>query len=180
MITLAYTCSQQRKETLFPFSLLLLALPLIEIAVFVLVGSQIGVLPTIGLVVLSGIAGGALLRIQGFGILSRIRRQVEAGRDPGRELAHGVMILLAGILLLIPGFVTDILGILLFIPPIRDLGWHLVRDRITFVGGIGGGFGAPPGADGRGDGKTIDLDEDEYSKEQDKSSPWRRLDKDEP
>lgn len=165
---------------MFPFSLLLLALPLIEIAVFVLVGSQIGVLPTIGLVVLSGIAGGILLRIQGFGILSRIRQQVEAGRDPGRELAHGVMILLAGILLLIPGFVTDILGILLFIPQIRDLGWYLVRDRITFVGDISRGFGPSPRAGGHGDGKTIDLDEDEYSKEQDKTSPWRRLNKDEP
>lgn len=165
---------------MLPFSLLLLALPLIEIAVFVLVGSHIGVLPTIGLVVLSGIAGGILLRIQGFGILSRIRQQIEADRDPGRELAHGVMVLLAGILLLIPGFVTDILGILLFIPAIRDLGWYLVRDRIQIVGGFGRGFGASPRADGRGDRKTIDLDEDEYSKEQDKTHPWRRLDKDEP
>ena len=56
----------------FPLSLILLALPLIEIAVFVLVGSQIGVLPTIGLVILSGMAGAILLRIQGFGILTRI------------------------------------------------------------------------------------------------------------
>jgi UPF0716 protein FxsA len=174
MITLMQTCSLQRNQTLFPFSLTLLALPLIEIAAFVLVGSRIGVLPTIGLVILSGIAGGILLRIQGFGILTKIRQQVEAGRDPGRELAHGVMILLAGILLLIPGFVTDILGILLFIPPIRDFGWYLVRDRITVSGGLGGGRW-PNNRSGR---KTIDLNEDEYSKEPDKRSPWRRLDKD--
>jgi UPF0716 protein FxsA len=155
---------------LFPLSLILLALPLIEIAVFVLVGSQIGVLPTIGLVILSAVAGGILVRIQGFGILTRIRQQLESGRDPGRELAHGM----------IPGFVTDILGILLFIPPIRDFGWYLVRDRITVVGGgLGGARWNQQGGD-RSGRKTIDLDADEYSKEGDKTSPWRRLDRDEP
>jgi UPF0716 protein FxsA len=165
---------------LFPLSLILLALPLIEIAVFVLVGSQIGVLPTIALVILSAVAGGILVRIQGFGILTRIRQQLESGRDPGRELAHGMMILLAGILLVIPGFVTDILGILLFIPPIRDFGWYLVRDRITVVGGgFGGARWNQQGGD-RSGRKTIDLDADEYSKEGDKTSPWRRLDRDEP
>jgi UPF0716 protein FxsA len=163
---------------LFPVSLILLALPLIEIAVFVMVGSQIGALPTVGLVVLGGIVGAILLRIQGFGILTRIRQQIEAGRDPGRELAHSVMILLAGILLLIPGFVTDIFGILLFIPPIRDFGWYLVRDRVTVVGSFGDRRWRSSQAHSRSDRKTIDLDEDEYSKEPDKTSPWRRLDKD--
>lgn len=161
---------------MFPFSVILLALPLIEIAVFVLVGSQIGVLPTIGLVVLSGLAGGILLRIQGFGILARIRRQVESGNDPSRELAHGVMVLVAGILLLIPGFVTDILGILLFIPPIRDFGWYLLRDRITVMSDFGAGRWDRR-HDVRSERKTIDLDEDEYSKAPDETSPWRRLDK---
>ncbi len=161
---------------MFPFSLILFALPLIEIAVFVLVGSQIGVLPTIGLVILSGLAGGILLRIQGFGILARIRRQVESGSDPSRELAHGVMVLVAGILLLIPGFVTDILGILLFIPPIRDFGWYLLRDRIAVVSDFGVGRWNPR-HDVRSGRKTIDLDKDDYSKAPDETSPWRRLDK---
>ena len=82
----------------------LIALPLLEIATFVAVGSQIGVLATVGLVILTTVLGGALLRIQGFGVLGRIREEVEAGRTPGRELAHGVMIVLAGVLLLLPGF----------------------------------------------------------------------------
>jgi UPF0716 protein FxsA len=161
----------------FPISLLILAWPLVEIAAFVAVGSKIGVLSTIGLVALSGVVGAVLLRVQGFGVLSRIREQVEAGRDPSRELAHGVMILVAGILLLIPGFVTDIVGILLFIPPVRDLGWRLLRRRVEIVGRFGDGTAWRRPAAGR-DGRTIDLDQDDYSRRPDGASPWRRLDGD--
>ena len=158
--------------------LFLLALPLLEIAGFVLVGRQIGVLPTLGLVIATGIAGTILLRHQGFGAMARIRAELDAGRDPSRELAHGVMIMLAGILLLIPGFVTDILGILLFLPPVRDFAWRLLRSRIQVAGSFGsmtGGFQRPGG--GRGD-KIIDLDEDEYSAGPDRNSPWRKIDRD--
>lgn len=154
----------------------LLALPLIEIAGFALVGSEIGVLATVALVIASGIAGSILLRWQGFGVLTRIRNDVEAGRDPGRQLAHGVMILIAGILLIIPGFFTDIIGLLLFLPPVRDLGWRLVRDRVQVVGDFGmfrGGFDA--GRNSRR-GPTIDLGEEDYSRTRDPESPWRRID----
>ena len=157
--------------------LFLLGLPLLEIAGFVLVGRQIGVLATVALVIASAIAGSILLRWQGFGVLTRIRRDVEAGRDPGRQLAHGVMILIAGILLIIPGFITDIIGLLLFLPPVRDLGWRLVRDRVRVVGDFGmfrGGAG--PGG-GRRRGPTIDLDADDYSSTmRNPESPWRRID----
>lgn len=140
--------------------LIVLAYPLVEIAGFVVVGSRLGVLATIALVIATGLAGAVLLRWQGFGVLSRIRRDVDAGRDPSRELAHGVMILVAGFLLLIPGFVSDIFGLLLFLPPVRDLGWRLLRRRMTVVGNFavfrsGGG---PQG------GRTIDLDSDDYSR----------------
>ncbi len=123
------------RRLILPLSLL--ALPLIEIAGFAFVGREIGVLATIGLVLLSSIAGSILLRIQGFGVISRIQRDLRAGRNPGRELAHGVMILIAGILLIIPGFFTDIIGILLFLQPVRELGWKLVRSRIQVVGDFG-------------------------------------------
>ena len=151
----------------------ILALPLIEIAGFVFVGRQIGVLPTLGLVIATGILGAVLLRIQGFGVMTRIRQETQAGRDPSREVAHGVMVLLAGLLLLIPGFVTDILGLLLFLPPVRDLAWGYLRKRINIVTTGFGGF-SRPGAKARG--KTIDLDEDEYSARPDKDSPWRKID----
>jgi UPF0716 protein FxsA len=145
------------------FSLFILLLPLIEIAGFVLVGRQIGVLSTVGLVLLSGVAGLVLLRYQGLGVMARLNAAVRQGTDPGRELAHGAMILLAGFLLLVPGFLTDIIGLLLFIPPVRDLGWKLLRGRLAASGGFmvfrGGARAGPRGAQ-RG---TIDLDEDDYS-----------------
>lgn len=142
-----------------PF-LLILALPLIEIAGFVLVGRQIGVLPTLALVIGTGIAGSILLRVQGFGMMARIRKEMDAGRDPSRELAHGAMIVLAGILLLIPGFFSDVLGILLFIPPVRDLAWRFLKSRVQVSTQFAGaGFRRPGGARGR----TIDLDADDYS-----------------
>jgi len=154
---------------------MLLGLPILEIAVFVMVGSKIGVLWTIALVVLSAIAGSILLRVQGFGALTRIRREMEAGRDPGREVAHGAMIMLAGILLLIPGFVTDILGLLLFIPPVRELAWRFLKRRVT-VTSFGAGFGGFRPSAKRG--KTIDLDEEDYRRDPNPKSPWRlRADK---
>ncbi|MEX4005962.1 FxsA family protein [Neoaquamicrobium sediminum] len=153
----------------FPFiPLLLLALPLAEIAVFVMVGSEIGALATVGLVIATTILGSILLRVQGFGILTRIRETMDAGGSPGRDLVHGVMVLLAGVLLFLPGFVTDALGFLLFIPPIRDLGWRLIRSRITIVTAAAGpgGFRRP------GRGRTIDLDEDDFARD-DKPQPQR-------
>ena len=108
-----------------PF-LILSRLPLLEIAGFVLVGSQIGVLPTLAWSSCRSIVGAVLLRIQGFRRdAPHPQARSTPGTIPSRELAHGVMILLAGMLLLIPGFVTDIIGLLLFMPPVRDLGWRL-------------------------------------------------------
>lgn len=162
-----------------PLTFILLALPLAEIASFVIVGREIGVLATIGLVFLSGFMGMFLLRQQGFGVMGRIRAEIEAGRDPGRELAHGLMILLAGILLLIPGFVTDIAGILLFIPPVREFAWRMIRRRVDFRTDFRmarAGFRRSRGA------PTIDLDERDYSRTSNPtsspSSPWRQIEED--
>jgi UPF0716 protein FxsA len=149
---------------------ILLGLPLLEIAAFVLVGSKIGVLWTIALVILSSIAGSVLLRIQGFGALNRIRNEMAAGRDPGRELAHGFMILVAGILLVIPGFVTDLLGLMLFVPPVREVAWRFLKRRMV-VTSFGTGFGGfRPSRHG---GPTVDLDADDFSRSADSKSPWR-------
>lgn len=159
---------------LFP---LLLLWPLAEIAGFVLVGREIGVLPTIGLVLLSGVVGAILMRYQGFGVLTRIQTEMAAGRDPGRDIAHGVMILLAGLLLFLPGFVSDILGLALFIPPVRDAVWNFLRKRVNIsVMGSRMGAGGSPGGGRRypgEDGKTIDLDEADYSAAPNPNSPWR-------
>jgi len=154
--------------------LLLLLLPLLEIAGFVIVGREIGALATVGLVILSSIAGSLLLRHQGFGVMARVRTEMDAGRDPSRPLAHGAMIVLAAILLIIPGFITDIFAILLLLPPVRDLAWRALKSRIVTVTSFGGGFSA------RRRDKVIDLDDTDYSRDDypnrpDHNSPWRRL-----
>ena len=173
--------------------LFLLALPFIEIAGFVIVGSQIGVLATLALVIAAGVLGAVLLRVQGFGVMARVRRELDAGQDPSRELANGAMILVAGILLLIPGFFTDIIGLLLFLPPVRSLAWRFLKSRVVVSAAGFNGFSRPgarsssrfgPRSGMRG--KTIDLDEDEYSTRPDSGtesgprpdSPWRRIDHD--
>jgi len=150
--------------------IILIGWPILEIATFVIVGGKIGVLWTIALVILASIAGSVLLRIQGFGAMNRIRRDMDAGRNPGRELAHGFMIMLAGILLLIPGFVSDVVGLLLFIPPVRDLAWNFLKGRITVIDSFGsfGGFRTY-----RRDERTIDLDADDFRRDANPNSPWR-------
>lgn len=164
------------KDGLLRFSLVplfLLAIPLLEIAAFVVIGGQIGVFATLAMVFVTAVIGSILLRIQGFGLINRIRAETDRGRVPGRELVHGVMILIAGVLLLTPGFITDAIGFLLFVPAIRDIGWQLVKDRIVvtsnFTAGGPDGFGDPR----HRDGKTIDLDEDEFTSSGNPDSPWR-------
>lgn len=144
---------------MLPF--LFLVVPILEIATFVVVGSQIGVLTTIGLVIVTALTGATLLRVQGFATLNRIREQVDRGQVPDRELVHGLMILLAGLLLMTPGFITDTLGLLLFIPAVRDLAWQMLRQRIMVVARSQsfGGF-----ARRYDDRRTIDLDSDEFSR----------------
>ena len=98
---------------------LLIGIPLLEIAVFVEVGSEIGAVPTILLTVLTALAGTVMLRLQGVSLLMKIRSEMDAGRVPGSDLVQGALIVVASILLLIPGFVTDAVGLLLFVPPLR-------------------------------------------------------------
>ena len=143
--------------SLIPF--LLLVIPLAEIATFVIVGGQIGVLPTIGLVLATAVTGTILLRIQGFGVLARIRATMDAGGMPGRDLVHGFMIMAAGLLLLTPGFITDTIGLLLFVPAIRDFAWSVVRERVVVTASAS--YRRRPG----GDGRTIDLDDDEFERQ---------------
>lgn len=146
----------------------LLAIPVAEISVFILVGSEIGVLPTIGLVFLTAVIGSMLLRHQGLSIMGRVRSEMDAGRVPGAELGHGAMILVAGVLLLTPGFVTDTIGFLLFVPPVRESIWNTIRKRIAVTVAQTGPAGTGP----RRHGPVVDLDADDYGPA-DPSSPWR-------
>ena len=102
-----------------PLFLLFLAVPLIEIALFIQVGGWIGLWPTLLIVVLTAIAGTYLVRSQGGQAMNQMRRSFDELRDPTEPLAHGAMILFSGALLLTPGFFTDAVGFALLVPPVR-------------------------------------------------------------
>jgi UPF0716 protein FxsA len=99
----------------------LLVVMLIELYVLVQVASAIGVLNAIGLLLAISIIGAWIVKRQGMAMWRRAQLQVTAGRVPTKEMADGVLLLLAGVLLLVPGFVTSAIGILLLLPPVRAL-----------------------------------------------------------
>lgn len=144
---------------------LLIIMPVLEISVFIMIGGQIGVLNTILIILFTAILGSFLLRQQGLGLLAKIQQKMAEGQVPGRDLTHGVMILVAGILLLTPGFVTDAIGFSLFVPQIRDAIAGFLKSRINVqtMGGMGaGGMGAGGGYKRPQEEGVVDLDEADY------------------
>lgn len=99
--------------------LALIAVPLIEIALFVVIGGRIGLLATIAVVVVTALAGTALLRLQGLEVIAQARRAAGEGHMPIQSVIDGLFLFAAGLLLLTPGFLTDAVGFVLFIPPLR-------------------------------------------------------------
>jgi UPF0716 protein FxsA len=100
-------------------AILFIVVPIVELAVIIQVGQAIGVLNTIAVLLLVSAVGAWLVKREGLAVWGRFQRQVQMGVVPSREMADGVLILVAGALLLSPGFVTDIFGILLLLPPVR-------------------------------------------------------------
>lgn len=113
--------------------LILICLPLLEIAILVMVGSNIGVIATIGLVIFTGFLGSYLLRAQGLSAFVKLRQEMMSGRVPDKHLADTAMIVLAGIMLIIPGFISDVIGILLFIPFVRRWLLKSFAGRVNIV-----------------------------------------------
>lgn len=103
------------------FFLIFVALPLAEIYALIKVGSWLGVFPTIALLLLVSAVGAVLVKREGLRVLRRMQEQVMAGKMPSNEILDGVCLLLAGLLLVVPGFVTDVVGLLLLLPPFRLL-----------------------------------------------------------
>ncbi|SFD63385.1 FxsA family protein [Roseivivax sediminis] len=98
-----------------------LAVPLVEIALFIQIGGLIGLWPTLGIVILTALIGTWLVRSQGAMAMNDIRRSFNELSDPTEPIAHGAMILIAGALLLTPGFFTDAVGFSLLMPPVRKM-----------------------------------------------------------
>jgi len=116
--------------TLMWLFLAFLFVPLIEIALFIQIGGTIGLWPTLGIVVLTAILGTWLVRTQGAMALGQLRGSFSRLDDPTEPLAHAAMILIAGVLLLTPGFFTDAVGFSLLMPPVRHVAFDYLRKRV--------------------------------------------------
>lgn len=93
----------------------------VELLVLAAVEDRIGLGPTLGLILFTGILGASLVRRQGFRVFDQVREQMRRGTFPGRELAHGALVLIGGAFLLTPGFLTDALGFALMVPTFREV-----------------------------------------------------------
>ena len=109
---------------------LFIAVPIVELWVIIEIGSLIGVLPTIALLLADALLGSLLLRHQGRGAWRRFNAALAERRFPGREVADGLLIAIGGTLLLTPGFVTDVFGVVLLIPPTRAIVRRLLRGYV--------------------------------------------------
>ncbi|MEM7287832.1 MAG: FxsA family protein [Actinomycetota bacterium] len=146
---------------MFPLLVLLfIVVPIVELYVIVQVAGGIGVLETIGLLIVVSVVGAWLVRREGLGVLRKVQTQLAAGEMPTKQIVDGGLIMFAGALMLTPGFVTDAVGVLLLIPPtriaVRTILMRRFRGRIQTVGPSAAGFGGPFGA-GFGTGPVYDV-----------------------
>ena len=151
-----------------PFSLVFLLFVLAEIALFIMVGGAIGVLATLGLVLFGMIAGVLLLRWHGVAALSRARAEMEGGRPPARQLAQGAALAAAALLIILPGFLTDLIGVLLFVPQVRGALSDWVRRRVPVT------TKTTQSRPRTASGPVVELDQSEYDAAPRPDSPWRQ------
>jgi UPF0716 protein FxsA len=140
------------------FLLFFVGAPLVELYLLIEVGSEIGAIPTIALSVFTALLGGTLVRMQGFAVLFRAQSQMANKEVPALELMEGAMLLLVGLALLLPGFITDAIGFLLLIPPLRR--WLIVRWLKSR-----GTLQPAPGAQGRPETRSDRVIEGDYKRE---------------
>lgn len=152
---------------------LFVVLPVIEMVVLIKVGSLIGVLNTVALVLLTAILGAALLRQQGLATLLRANQRLNSGELPAKEVAEGLILAVGGALLLTPGFVTDAIGFACLLPVTRNLFVRQVIKHLVVVGGgrsgtsFGSGFSSGPFSQGR-------SSEDPFSRNPFSEGPFSR------
>jgi len=163
---------------LLPFVIL----PIVEIALFIQVGKAIGALATILLVLASAVAGVAVMRHQGARAALDLQRAMQEFRDPGRPMAHGALVMVAGLLMVVPGLFTTALGLLLLVPAVRGLILRQMAGRMRVSGAgfsyrrtyAGGGFGADPAGFRYGPGwRDEGVIDGEYSVQDDPPGPVR-------
>ncbi len=166
---------------------LFIGVPIAEIAAFIQVGGLIGLWPTLLTIVLTALIGTAILRHQGLATLSRAQSTLNDGRLPLDSVVDAVFLLVAGLLLLTPGFLTDAVGFILLVPGFRRTIAKTVFEKIRASGrfevhsfssggmrpdgnGHGGGRGSGPVIDG----EAVEITDPPEGGEPDPSSPWRK------
>lgn len=125
-------------------ALVFLVVPLIELFVILQVGDAIGGLNTIALLVVVSVVGGWLMKREGLGVARRVQSALAGGQLPGQDVADGFLILFGGALMLTPGFLTDVFGLALLVPPVRAVVRRTLLRRLAAraaraVGGRGSG-----------------------------------------
>ena len=146
--------------------LLFVALPAIELAILIELGSRFGTLHTIGLIIVTGVVGASLARGQGISVVRAIQSEVSEGRLPADSMVDGVMILIAAALLMTPGVLTDTFGFMCLVPAFRKVVraalWSrmeaAVRENRIHVN-FQGGFPGQPGLDDRQERVVYDVDD---------------------
>lgn len=143
---------------------LFIGVPIAELFVIIKVGEAIGVFPTLAILIADSVLGSVLLRSQGRAAWRRLGEALTARRPPAREVMDGALIVFGGALLITPGFLSDLLGLLLLLPPSRAVVRRLLARHLTsrlFVGVAGMRGGRRPGGRGRGydvEGSATDVD----------------------
>jgi UPF0716 protein FxsA len=138
--------------------LLFILVPIAELAVIIQVGQAIGVWWTIGLLLADSILGSWLMRHQGRVAWRRFNEALQAGRVPGREVLDGALVIFGGALLLTPGFITDVLGLVLLVPPSRVLVRRVLARRLANRVVVSGGRAPRPRSEFDVEGTAVDVD----------------------
>lgn len=147
---------------------LFVAVPILEIALFIQVGGFIGLWATLAIVILTAVAGSLLLRLQGVQTLGRLQNSLSDGRNPMDPIAHGAIMLVSAVLLLTPGFFTDAVGLTLLIPPVRSWLIKSGAERMaakSFVFTQGQTAQPEPTSNDTVEGEYVILDDEDDTKE---------------
>lgn len=151
-----------------PLFIIFILVPLIELMILIEIGGVIGSLWTFIIIISTAIIGAKLVRQQGLQTWGKIQQQMAQGQIPAQSLFDGICILVSGVLLLTPGYITDIIGILLLTPPFRAMAYAGIGDKIKLRATAHSSFHQPgqntPGSDFNGDPQQPTTLEGEYTR----------------
>ncbi|WP_320201040.1 FxsA family protein [Agrobacterium sp. rho-13.3] len=154
---------------------IILLIPILEIAGFIIVGKALGLWLTLALILFTSFLGLVILRSGGLGMVRNLQNASRTGAEPAEAIINGGMRVIAGILLFLPGFITDAIGLVLLVPGFRKLIWSAIGPRIVVAGsfnGRGNGQDFRPGPQSDASSKVVDLDDDDFHRDSPKNSPW--------